>query len=291
MKTVFTKFCVGTCVLFGALAGSFTASAASHTPIKLGYVQSWPSSALTTRIAAQAIENNLDTQVKLQSLIAGPMYQAVASGNLDGMLTAWLPKTHASYYKKVWPKVINLGPNLYGTRLGMAVPKYVKANSISDLKGQEGKFNSQVIGVGSGAGVNMSTKKAIKAYGLNMHLTPSSTAAMAASLKRAIGQHKPIVVTAWSPLWIWSKFNLKYLKDPKNIYGKAGHVNTLVNPSLPNKAPKVFMFLNRFYIKLSDLNTLEAKTQNGMSQKDAVNQWLANHQPTVKDWFAGINNS
>lgn len=278
-------------LLLGTLMLALTGTAYASSEVELGYVQSWPSSALTTKLAAQAIRDNLDQKVKLQALTAGPMYQAVKQDNIDGLLTAWLPKTHASYYKKMWPDLINMGPNLVGTRLGMAVPQYVDADSITDLKGHEGKFDHQVIGVGSGAGVNINTKDAIKAYGLDMHLTSSSTAAMAASLKRAIDHHKPIVVTGWSPLWIWSKFKLKYLKDPKNIYGQSGHVSTLVNPALAKKSPEVFQFLNRFYIKLSDLNGLEEKVQGGMSQDDAVKQWLADHKTTVDGWFAGISSS
>lgn len=278
-------------VLLGAVLLALAGTAAASSEVTFGYVQSWPSSALTTKLAAQAIRDNLHQKVKLQALTAGPMYQALKQDNIDAMLTAWLPKTHASYYKKMWPYVINMGPNLMGTRLGMVVPQYVKANSIADLKGEEGKFKHQVIGVGSGAGVNMSTKKAIKAYGLNMHLTSSSTAAMAASLKRAISKHQPIVVTGWSPLWIWSKFKLKYLKDPKNVYGRAGHVSTLANPALAKKSPEVFEFLNRFSIKLSDLNSLEAKTQGGTSDKAAIKQWLANHKQVVHGWFAGIGSN
>lgn len=276
-------------LLLGTLMLAMAGTAYASNEVKLGYVQSWPSSSLTTKLAAQAIRDNLDQKVELQALTAGPMYQALKQDNIDGLLTAWLPKTHASYYGKLWPNVINLGPNLIGTRLGMVVPQYVKANSIADLKGETGKFDHQVIGVGSGAGVNINTKKAIKAYGLDMHLTSSSTAAMAASLERAIAHHKPIVVTGWSPLWIWGKFKLKYLKDPKNIYGQSGHVSTLVNPALAKKSPQVFQFLNRFYIKLSDLNSLEVKTKGGMSEDDAVKQWLANHKTTVDGWFAGIS--
>lgn len=278
-------------LLLGLLMLALTGTAYADSQIKLGYVQSWPSSSLTTKLAAQAIRDNLDQQVQLQALTAGPMYQALKQDNIDGSLTAWLPKTHASYYKKLWPHVINMGPNLIGTRLGMAVPSYVEADSIADLKGQTGDFDNQVVGVGSGAGVNINTKKAIKAYGLDMHLSSSSTAAMAASLERAISHHEPIVVTGWSPLWIWSKFDLKYLKDPKHIYGRSGHVSTLVNPALADKSPAVFHFLDRFYIKLSDLNGLEDKVQGGMSEDDAVEQWLADHKTTVDSWFAGIASS
>lgn len=279
---------LATLLAAGAAGLLSTQALAAGSQIRIGYVQSWPSSSLTTKLAAQVLRKDLHKNVKLLALSAGPMYQGIASGDLDAMLTAWLPKTHAQYYNKLWSKMINLGPNLLGTRLGLAVPKYVKVNSIAGLKGKEGEFNHRVVGVGSGAGININTKKAIKQYGLNMHLVPSSTAAMAASLKRAIREKKPIVVTAWAPLWIWSRFDLKFLKDPKDVYGRAGYVSTLVNPSLPKKDPTVYRFLDRFHVSLQDIDGMEAETQKGMSEQKAIDKWLSNHQKEVKSWTYGL---
>ena len=279
--------CVAGLATVGAISGQ--ALAQDKPTLKIGYVQSWPSSSVTTKLAADVLESKLHYKVNLVAVSAGPMYQAISTGDLDAMLTAWLPVTHKAYYKKVWPKVLNLGPNLRGTKLGLAVPSYVHINSIADLKGQAGKFDNRIVGVGAGAGINQDTETAIKKYGLSgFHLQKSSTAAMAATLKRAIREKKPIVVTAWSPLWIWGKFDIHYLKDPKHIYGQAGYVATLVSRNLPDKAPEAYQFLRRFQIKLSALNNMEAKA-NSSSEKQAVSEWVKNHPKVVNSWIAGIN--
>lgn len=271
----------------GAVSGA--AWAQNKPTIKLGYVQSWPSSSVTTKLAANVIENKLHYKVNLVAVSAGPMYQAISTGDLDAMLTAWLPVTHKAYYKKIWPKVLNLGPNLMGTKLGLAVPSYVNVNSIKELSQHASKFDNRIVGVGAGAGINEDTEQAIKQYGLkNFHLQKSSTAAMAATLKRAMREKKWVVVTAWSPLWIWGKFDLKYLKDPKHIYGQAGYVATLASRKLPKKAPAVYEFLRRFQIKLADLNNMEAKA-NASSEKQAVSQWVKSHPKIVNSWIAGVN--
>lgn len=279
--------CVAGLGTMGVVSGA--AWAQDKPTIKIGYVQSWPSSSVTTKLAADVIENKLHYKVNLVAVSAGPMYQAISTGDLDAMLTAWLPVTHKAYYKKVWPKVLNLGPNLMGTKLGLAVPSYVNVDSIKQLQQHAGKFNNRIVGVGAGAGINQDTEQAIKDYGLkSFHLQKSSTAAMAATLKRAIQEKKWIVVTAWSPLWIWGKFDLKYLKDPKHIYGQAGYVATLTSRNLPDKAPAVYEFLRRFQIKLADLNNMEAKA-NASSEKQAVSEWVKNNPKVVNSWVAGIN--
>ena len=269
-----------------AIGAGGVAHAANGATIKISYVQSWPSSNITTHLVADVIEKNLGNKVDMIATAAGPMWESVASGHSDATLTAWLPTTHKTYYEKLWQKVINLGPNLMGTRLGIAVPKYVPVNTIAGLEKHAGKFRNRIVGVGAGAGININTKQAIKTYKLtSFRLQASSTAAMAAQLKRSIHEHKWIAVTAWSPLWIWAKFDLKYLKDPKNVYGVKGHVNTIVNPSLPEKAPKVYAFLRRFQITKGELQKMMLEQKNGMPMQKVVDGFVKSHQKEVQNWL------
>ena len=42
---------------------------------------------------------------------------------------------------------------------------------------------------------------------------------MVAELKKAYNNQKPIIITGWSPHWMFSSFDLKYLEDPKGSFG------------------------------------------------------------------------
>ncbi|APZ44336.1 glycine betaine ABC transporter substrate-binding protein [Acidihalobacter ferrooxydans] len=263
------------------------AHAADKPTIKLGYVQSWPSSDITTHLAAAVIKQRLGNPVDLVASGAGPMWEAVASDHTDAMLTAWLPTTHKVYYEKLWQKVVPMGPNVTGTRLGIAVPKYVPVNTIAGLKKYAGKFQGRIVGVGAGAGINIDTEKAIKAYGLSgFHLQTSSVAAMTAQLKRAIKNKQWIAVTAWTPMWMWAKFDIKFLKDPKHIYGKGGYIGTMANPALAKKSPAVYAFLNRFAIPRAQLSALMLEVKNGTSVKAAVGAWIKAHPKMVNSWVS-----
>ena len=264
-----------------------TAVAADKPTIKIGYVQSWPSSDITTHLAGAVIEQRLKTPVDLVASSAGPMWEAVASDHSDAMLTAWLPSTHKTYYEKLWPKVIVMGPNVTGTRLGIAVPKYVPVDSIADLKKHADKFQDRIVGVGAGAGININTEKAIKAYGLDgFSLQSSSTAAMTAQLQRAIKSKKWIAVTAWTPMWMWAKFDIKFLQDPKHIYGKGGYVGTVVNPALAKKSPEVYAFFNRFAIPREQLSQMMLELKDGKSMDQVVGDWIKAHPKMVDSWVS-----
>jgi len=263
------------------------AHAADKPSIKIGYVQSWPSSDITTHLAAAVIKQKLGNPVNLVASSAGPMWEAVASDHTDAMLTAWLPSTHKTYYEKLWSKVVVMGPNVTGTRLGIAVPKYVTINTIEELKKHADKFQNRIVGVGAGAGININTRKAIKAYNLDgFRLQSSSTAAMTAQLKRAIKRKQWIAVTAWTPMWMWAKFDIKFLKDPKHVYGKGGYIGTVVNPKLATKSRAVYDFFNRFAIPREELSTMMLKAKNGTSIKQVVNDWIKAHPKMVNSWVS-----
>ena len=63
------------------------------------------------------------------------------------------------------------------------------------------------------------TNKAMKKYDIKLKLVQSSEAALMSELK-SIYEKKPIAVTLWNPHWGFSEFDLKYLKDPKKVYGE-----------------------------------------------------------------------
>ncbi len=65
-------------------------------------------------------------------------------------------------------------------------------------------------------------------YGLDLTLRSGSGATMTAALQSAIQNEEDIVVTGWTPHWMFARWDLKYLDDPKNVYGGAEHINTIV---------------------------------------------------------------
>lgn len=101
--------------------------------LTLAYV-AWDSEIASTNVVKEVLEQKLKYKVELSQVEAGPMWIGVSNGDVDGMVAAWLPTTHEDYYQKLGDKIEDLGPNLEGTKLGLAVPTYMDINSIEDLK-------------------------------------------------------------------------------------------------------------------------------------------------------------
>ena len=55
---------------------------------------------------------------------------------------------------------------------------------------------------------------------------------MIASLKKAYEKEEPIIVTGWTPHWMYTAFDLKYLEDPKGAYGENENIHTIARNGL-----------------------------------------------------------
>ncbi|MGS0743633.1 glycine betaine ABC transporter substrate-binding protein [Glaciimonas sp. GG7] len=270
----------------GMTAVSGLAGAETKPSISIGYVEGWSDSVATTYVAAQVMRKNLGYDVKLVPVAAGLMWQGVARGDLDATMSAWLPATHGAYYDKLKDKVVDLGVNFHGAKIGLIVPEYVTAVTVGDLEAQKAAFDGRIVGIDAGAGVMTKTEQAIKDYGLTLKLMPSSGSAMTAELDRSIRANKPIAVTGWIPHWMFAKYKLKFLEDPKNVYGESEHVDSVANPGLAAKAKPINDLLKNFSWKPGEIDSVMLAVQNGEKPEVAAEKWVAGHPERVKEWLA-----
>lgn len=183
----------------GAPASSATSMAASglgKKEIKLAYVE-WSSCVAATNVARATLEQK-GYDVQTVSVSAAAMYAAVADGDADATVCAWLPSTQANYYARTKDKLDNLGPNLVGTKLGLVVPDYVTIDSIPQLADHADQFQGRIVGIDPGAGEMGLTQQVVEQYKLPLKLIDGSGATMTAALKSAIDNHQWIVVTGWT---------------------------------------------------------------------------------------------
>ena len=268
-----------------ALALAVSSTLAYAKEVSIGYVDGWSDSVATSNVAAEVIKQKLGYDVKLQAVAAGIMWQGVATGKLDMILSAWLPVTHGEYLAKNKDNVVNYGHNFKDAKIGLIVPEYVKANSIEDLKTDE-SFKKKIVGIDAGSGVMIKTDQAIKDYGLDGYkLQASSGAGMIAELTRAYPKEQSIAVTGWVPHWMFAKWKLKFLEDPKGVYGAAETVDSIGSKELATKAPEVVEFLKKFqWASKDEIGEVMLAIQDGAKPDAAAKAWVAKHPDRVKEW-------
>ncbi|MFP5347049.1 MAG: glycine betaine ABC transporter substrate-binding protein [Actinomycetes bacterium] len=222
--------------------------------------------------------------VSLPELDIAPVFVGVSKGDLDLYLDTWLPVTHADYWKQYGDKVVDLGVWYDQATLNIAVPDYVDAQSIGDLKGKEAEFDGTITGIDPGAGLTRVTGEAMKAYDLSGYtLKTSSTPAMLAALKKATDEKKPIVVTLWHPHWAYSAFPIKDLTDPKGAMGGSEKIHSIASEKFAKSHPEVVDAVKNFKMDDKTLANLEKVVlQDHQNDPDAgVKAWAQENQEFV----------
>lgn len=267
------------------LAAVLTAHAGDKGKIELAYVE-WSSEVASTNVVRAVLEDQ-GYEVTITPVSAAAMWQAVASGDADGMVAAWLPTTHGHYLEQLKDKVVDLGPNLEGTRIGLVVPDYVAINSIEELKAAGDKFNGTIIGIDPGAGLMSQTEKVIEEYGLDrFKLIAGSGATMTAALQDAIKREEWITVTGWTPHWKFARWNLKYLDDPRGVYGGEEYIGTMVRKGLQEDHPEAYAILDNFYWTPADMEQVMVWNQeDGADPYENAKRWVSENQATVHQWL------
>lgn len=270
-------------------AGQDTASdaGASTSPadktIKLVYVE-WASCTAATHVVQSVLEQQ-GFKVDALSVSGAAMYQALAQGDADATVCAWLPSTHKNYFERTRDKLDDLGPNMSGTKIGLVVPDYVTIDSIDQLAANAGKFQDRIVGIDPGAGEMGITHKAIDEYQLPLKLIDGSGATMTAALKSAIDNQQWIVVTGWTPHWMWARWDLKYLADPKGVYGGAENIDTLVRKGLKQDSPKAWQILDGFHWTPEAMQQVMAADQaQGADAMANAKAWVKAHAEQVASW-------
>ncbi|SOC18211.1 glycine betaine/proline transport system substrate-binding protein [Ureibacillus xyleni] len=254
--------------------------------INLAYVE-WDTEIASTHVVGKVLED-LGYDVTLTPLDNAIMWEAVANGEADAMVAGWLPHTHASQYDQYKADLDELGENLAGAKIGLVVPSYMEdVNSIEDLADQA---NKQITGIEPGAGIMAATEKALTEYEnlADFELLQSSSGAMTVALDQAIKNEEEIVVTGWSPHWKFASYDLKYLDDPKGVYGGEETINTFARVGLEEEMPNAYKVIDAFHWTSADIEEVMLEINGGVDPEEAAAKWVDENTEKVAEWTKGI---
>ena len=249
------------------------------------------------------IKKKLGFTCVIKRMSVSDQYEALAAGKIDGLLGAWMP-AQSSYYDKHKNSFEDLGPNLEGARLGLVVPdvsstwliaqdgqhteSYMKINSIAEIKDHYEEFGGKIIGIEEDSGMMRTMREnLIPAYGLeDFDLIPGSEVSMTAELANAIKKRRWLVVLGWSPHWKFGRWKLKFLDDPKKVWGdEAAEIRTLVRKGLKAELPEVFAFLDKFQWTPEQMEQLLIWNEMGGNPHDNAKRWIKYNRKVVDSWF------
>ena len=185
--------------------------------------------------------------------------------------------------------------NLNWKRLGLVTSiilvMFLAACGTSESSGDVSEdVDYKITGIEAGAGVFKASEDAVEEYGLDgWEVVASSSGAMATELGEAIKNEEPIIVTGWSPHWKFSEYDLKYLDDPKGVFGEAEIIATMVREGLEDDMPEAYQVLDNFNWTSDDIEAVMLEVENGEDPEVAAQAWVDENEDKVAEWTDGVD--
>ncbi|WP_077306259.1 glycine betaine ABC transporter substrate-binding protein [Terribacillus halophilus] len=267
-----------------AACGNNSSADADSGEITIGQVN-WAENVAITNMWKVILEDE-GYDVKLNNLNMGVTMKALKGGDLDASLEIWLPVQDANYLKQYKDSVNFSDATWYdNAKVGLVVPSYVEdVNSIEDLNEHKELFNGEIVGFDPGAGTMEVTEQLLKDYDLNYELLKSSESAMLAEIKKAVKDKEPIVAPLWSPHWIFSKYDLKFLEDPQNTYGGVEKIHHATRQGFEEDYPKVSQWFKNWKMNDQQIGELIEYVEGANTPIEGAEKWVEENQDLVNEW-------
>ncbi|MCS2211698.1 glycine betaine ABC transporter substrate-binding protein [Bacteroides fragilis] len=226
-------------------------------------------------------------EVELLNADVAPVFASVSRKKADVFMDAWLPVTMKDYIDQYGDQIEFIGEVYDSARVGLVVPQYVTIDSIGELAAHKGKFSSEIVGIDAGAGIMKTTDKAIGDYGLDGYkLLTSSSSTMLASLQKAMEKEAWIVITGWTPHWMFDRYPLKFLHDPKGTYGNVESIYVVGWKGFTEKDPFAAKFFSNIKFTTEEISSLmKALKDARMDEEELVRKWRDEHRELVESWI------
>lgn len=255
----------------------------------------WPGVEVETEVVSQIVEA-MGYQASTVSAAPTIGIKAVSTGDVDAVLAVWIPSQKSTLEAVMADgNVAIAGTELDDALYGIVVPQYVwdaGVHSIADLNKYPEKFSKVIYGINAGSDGNLLVEKAIESgtYDLpGWRVVPSSTAAMLAQAQRRVSDHKWVAFLGWRPHWMNIVMDLKYLNDPKKIWGGNYVIRMIANKEFLKANPEIKQFLDQFEVTAdTQSNWIYRYSFKNIDKSKVAKQWITKHMDTVEGWLEGI---
>lgn len=263
-------------------------------------VPPWPGVTVKSEIFAQLAEP-LGYSVEALELSSTVGYSTLQSGDSDAFLAGWMPAQQESYDAAMKAgAILDLGNNVNGARMGLAVPGYVaeagitNAEQLADPEVAE-RFDHAIYSIESGSTVTDMIEGAIETdtHGLEAwELKASSTPGMLSEVKAAVAEQQWILFYGWTPHWMVPEYDVHILDDAANVFGAnsgRSDVKTIVAKRYAEANPNLTRLLDQFVLSADQQSDfIRAYSLEERDVEDVAREWLAAHPERVAAFLEGV---
>lgn len=264
-------------------------------------VPAWPGITVKTEIASQLL-GSLGYETQTQSLGMQVIYQGMQSGDVDLFLGAWLPAQKDLYRPRIEDGSLKrVANNVDGAQMTLAVPAYLYEQGITsfaDLDAHRDAFDGEIHGFGAGSAASEILHNAIDedVWGLgDWTLTDTSVVGMLSAARSAISREEPIVWVGWTPHWMNLELPMRYLEDPKDLFGAnngESEVLTLMRTGFAETHPNLEHFFTQFTFSAEQQSwMINEYGQEERDVEDVARDWINGHPERLQAMLEGVTDT
>lgn len=239
----------------------------------------------------QHILRELGYDVRIVEADVGPLYQAMARGDVDFYVDAWPDVIQVSYLERFKDEVEIIGDLYDNAPVGVGVPAYAPEDlkSIEDLNDHVDFTGGTIYALEPGAGMTETAHRMVEEYGLEGYqVVEGSEAAMLSEMKRAYSRNEGAVFLVWRPHTMFVNFDIRVLDDPQRVWGPPGSRHSIAMSAKfdrQNGAEAYELFKN-MQISIEEIETwMLREDEEQIDPEDHAQEWVENHPERVKEWL------
>lgn len=251
-------------------------------PLRLGHID------LSFHAASAAVvQSELERHGHEVLVSAAPheeMFRRFGSGEVDFLVSAWLPASHGGYLAPFESRTRKLTV-LYEPYCLWGVPDFVpeaELASIEDLLAPPAleRMERRIQGINPGAGISRFSKKMVEEYGLSAagyHFEPGTEAECFGAFERAVAERRWVVVPLWSPQYLHHTHRIRALREPKGLLGGTDAATLILRREAePRVAPEALRALEGLRLGNAVVTALDhAIRAQGKAPLEAAEAWRA----------------
>lgn len=255
---------------------------AQEKTIKLGTMV-WEDMMPISLVTKHVLETKGYTVEMTQFSEWGIAYAALTRGDVE-VMTSQIDYVAQDYWDRNKNRLEKISIVSNGLYQGLAVPGYVNIDSVEQLTENADMLGGRIVGIEPGAGLMRETADAVEKYDIGMTLVEGSTAAMTAALQSAVQRQEPIVVTLWTPTWMFEKFEMKFLADPQGVFAPPQSYNLIARNGFSAEKPEAREILSGIFMPIADVAAINSAVADGQTMEAATQAWIDAHGELISRW-------
>ena len=177
-------------------------------------------------------------QVEMTSHPHEEMFKRYGRGEVDMLISAWLPASHDIYLSPYWDSTVKLA-TLYHPYCIWGVPDYVPVSdvaSVEDLLRTNVllKMEKRIQGINPGAGISRFSRTMVEEYQLSdagYYFENGSEETCYSAFEQAVKEQRWLIVPLWHPQFLHHRYTIRALEEPKGLLGGQDEATLIASKS------------------------------------------------------------